>query len=275
LSDDSAADLTLAEILDERAAAKDASDAWLYERDVVQRRRDDIDALRAITKFGGLADWLGSHHASEVLRALIGADPAGLLDTEPDIAEQVIDWGARRRRLNRFQARELAQTLVSILEARHDTIWREQVRRLLAAEDDIADEHPRLFRLAAALAARHLASPEAIADLDDPPAQSRVQIQQAILDGYHAQRSAVVDRQWSSLGWRDRRRVAREEIETEYDERNLLICKACALVYPIPPDGGPFESSCRYCDGTILDWSDRTFIASLAQQLNTVRDAAR
>ncbi len=47
LSDDSAPDLTLAEILAERAAAKVASDAWLYERDVVQRRRNHIEALRS------------------------------------------------------------------------------------------------------------------------------------------------------------------------------------------------------------------------------------
>jgi hypothetical protein len=274
LSDDSAADLTLAEILAERAEAKDASDAWLYEHDVVQRRRDNIAALRTMTQFGALADWLGSDRAGEVLRVLIGTDPVGFLDAEPELAGRAIDWCSRRRRLNRFQARDLAQTLVSTLEARHDAIWREQVRRLLAASDDIADEHPRLCRLAAALAVGHLASPEEIADLDDPPAQSRAQIQQAILGGYHAHRSAAVDQQWSSLGRRDRRRVTREKIETEYDERNLLICETCALVYPLPPDGGSFNSSCRYCDGTILDWSDRAFITNLAQQLNTVRDAA-
>jgi len=55
---DSTADLTLSEILAERAAAKETSEAWLYERAVVQRRRDDIDALRAIARTGDLADLL-------------------------------------------------------------------------------------------------------------------------------------------------------------------------------------------------------------------------
>lgn len=55
LSDGSAPDLTLAEILAERAAAKFASDRWLYERDVVQRQRNMIDALRVLV--GGLI-WL-------------------------------------------------------------------------------------------------------------------------------------------------------------------------------------------------------------------------
>jgi len=55
---DATADLTISEILAERTAAKEASEAWLYERDVVQRRRDDIDALRAIARTGVLADLL-------------------------------------------------------------------------------------------------------------------------------------------------------------------------------------------------------------------------
>ncbi len=104
-------DLTLAESLAERAEAKDVSDAWLYERDVVQRRRDDIGVLRSITQFGALADWLGSDHAREVLRALIGTDTAAFLDQEPDLAAPLIEWFTRRRRLNRFQARDLAQPL--------------------------------------------------------------------------------------------------------------------------------------------------------------------
>jgi hypothetical protein len=88
LVDDSTADLTLPEILAERARAKDASDVWLYERDVVQRRRDDIHALRSVFEFASLSDWLGSDRAAEVLRLLVGTDPAEFLDCEPGLADQ-------------------------------------------------------------------------------------------------------------------------------------------------------------------------------------------
>jgi hypothetical protein len=73
--DTAVADLTLTEILAERASAKDASEAWLYDRDVVQRRRADIEALREITRFYALGDLLDSAAAGEVLPVLVGADP--------------------------------------------------------------------------------------------------------------------------------------------------------------------------------------------------------
>jgi hypothetical protein len=111
LADGSTAGLTLAEILAERAKARDASDIWLYERDVVQRRRDDIEALRSVGRASALADWLGSERAAEMLVVLIDADPAAFMVQDPELAKQVVDWFDRRRRLGRFQAHDLARPL--------------------------------------------------------------------------------------------------------------------------------------------------------------------
>jgi Replication-relaxation len=272
LPDTSIADLTFAEILAERAEAKEASDAWLYERDVVQRRRDDIGILRSITQFGALADWLGSDQDDEVLRAFIGIDPAAFLDTEPHLAAQVIEWFTWRHRLNRFQARDLAQPLVAALEARHDTVWQEQAQLLLAAKDELADIHPRRCRLAATLAAGKLASVDEIAALNDPPNESRAEVQRGILEEYHARRTDAVNEEWSRLGWRERRRNTRDRLEVAYDEQHLLICDTCALVYPMPPTGEPVGSRCGYCDGAILDWPERTSVPVLAHVLNGVQN---
>ena len=272
LPDDSAPDLTFGEILAERAAAKDASDAWLYERDVVQRRRDDIDALRSLAHFTSLPDWLGSDKAAEVLRLLVGADPAGFLDGEPDLAGPAVDWFGRRRKLDRFRAQDLARPLVTALEARHSALWSEQARRVLAARDDIADTHPRLCRLAAILADEHLANLDEIAGLDAPATERRAQIQQAVLGNYHTRRAAFIDDKWSGLGWPDRRRLTREHLEAQYDEQNLLVCGTCALAYPLPPDGESLASPCAHCDGTILDWPDRSMV-SLSERLDMIRKA--
>lgn len=272
LSDTS--DLTLAELLAERREAKEASDSWLYERDVVQRRRDDIDPLRNVARFSMLVNWLGSERACEVLRALIGTDPAEFLDSEPDLAGQVVDWFSRRRRINRFQARDLAQSLVAALEARHVAVWQEQARRLLAAEDDITDVHPRLCRLAATLAAGNLASAEKVTALNDPPAEPRALIQKAILGDYYARLAHAVLVEWSLLGWRDRRRITPKHLDASYDEQHLLICDTCALVYPVPP-ASELIDRCRHCNGALRDWPERATVFPPAQRLDTIQDRLR
>jgi hypothetical protein len=58
IPDDSTADLTLAEILAERHRASEISEAWRYERDVVQRRRDEIGVLHSLTQVATLPDSL-------------------------------------------------------------------------------------------------------------------------------------------------------------------------------------------------------------------------
>ena len=271
LPDTSIADLTFAEILAERAEAKEASDAWLYERDVVQRRRDDIDALRKIALFDSLPDWLGSQRAAEVVRLLIGTDPATILNDEPDLAAQLTEWFTQRRRISRFQARDVAQPFVPNLEARHDDIWREQARHLLTAGTRPAEAHPRLCRLAATLAAGALAGSNEFAVLENLPAESHVEIQRHILGDYHAHRADAVNEKWSRLGRRERRSLTRDQLQSDYDGQHLLICDTCALTYPLPSGGDSVDGRCTYCDGSILSWSDRVKAPSLDQHLQAIR----
>ena len=275
LSDDSAPDLTLAEILAERAAARVASDEWVYERDVVQRRRHTFEAVRVLAEASGLADWLGSERAADALRFLVDGDPAAFVDREPDLAEQIADWYDRRRRVGRFQARDLAKPLVADLEHRHDRIWQRQARRLLAAEADIADEHPRGYRLAVALAECRLVGATLIDALDQPAEQTRAEIQQSILGDYYARRAAAVDQHWSGLGWRDRRHASYEHVEADYDERNLRVCDTCALVYPVPQTDQSLGSRCAPCDGRVVGRSDRDIGPTLAERLNGIRHLVR
>lgn len=57
--------------------------------------------------------------------------------------------------------------------------------RLLATHEQ-APDHPRLYEPAATLAAGRLADPDQIIALDQPPEQTRDQIQNALLGDYHA-----------------------------------------------------------------------------------------
>lgn len=193
------------------------------------------------------------------------------MNQEPDLAEQVADWYDRRRRVGRYQARDLAKPLVADLEHRHERISQHQVRRLLSAEADIADEHPGLLRLAATLAKGRLVDALAITVLEQPAMQSRAEIQQTILGDYTVQRAAAVERQWAALGRRDRCRSSWEEIEADHDDRNLCVCDTCALVYPLPPNGEPISRRCRHCYGTILNWPDRAAVVPFADRLNAIR----
>lgn len=271
LPDASVAEQTLAELLAERHAAKAASDAWLYQRDVVQRRRDDIDELRSIASVTTLADWLGSHQAAEMLRMLVGTDPAAFLDTEPDLARQIVDWCVKRRRVNRFKARDLAQPLIAELEQRHAATWADQARRLLAARDHIAADHPRLHRLATTLAAGNLLSDNDSVCLNAPPAVTHAEIQQEILGGYHARRSSAVQRHWLNLSHRDRRRVGREQLAAAYDAENLLVCDTCELAYPTAMTDDAGTDRCAHCDGTLLEWRERPTSVALDELLAVIR----
>lgn len=148
---------------------------------------------------------------------------------------------------------------------------RQQARRLLAAESDIADEHPRLCRLAATLADGRPVGAAAIALLDRAAEPSRAEIQKSILGDYHARRDAAVERKWTDLGWRDRRRATREHFAAEYDDTHLCICDTCTLVYQRPVDWVEAPRNCDYCGGALLDWNDRAAPRTLAQRANAIR----
>lgn len=268
LPDTSTAELTLAELLTERLDAQKTSQAWLYERDVVQQRKDNISALRAMAQFAGLDEWLGSPKAAEAITVLIGIDPAAFLDNEPDLAGQVLDWYAQRRRLDKFRARALASPLVADLANRYTAIWAEQVHRLLAAQDHIAADQPHLHGLAKTLSRGALASIDEMDLLDTPPATTRAQIQQRLLGDYASSRTAVLDEEWQRYDRRARRHITREQLATAYDDKHLAVCDTCALIYQVDAKT-PFR--CTYCGANLLDWPDRTSVPSLAQRLEALR----
>jgi hypothetical protein len=126
-----AAELTLSELLSERLEAQAESEDWHARHDAAARRRADLDVMQDLRSFAGLADWLDSEHAAEAVRAVVGTDPTVFLDTEPGLAEQIIEWGRNRRRMHRSEAREHARPLVHILEKRHVALWARQAQLLL------------------------------------------------------------------------------------------------------------------------------------------------
>jgi hypothetical protein len=128
---------------------------------------------------------------------------------------------------------------VAKLEARHDALWREQAGRLLTAEDDIVDMHPRIFRLATTLAAGTLAGAAEMAVLDEPPVDSRAEAQRRVLADYQSRQADAVNERWSRLGRRERRRSTRDQLKVSYDDQQLLVCDTCALAYPRQPRARP------------------------------------
>ncbi len=170
-----AAELTLAELLSERLEAQAETADWHAHHDAAAKRRADLEALQDLRSFTALADWLNSEPAAEALQTMIGTDPPAFLDTEPDLAAQVIEWGRNRRRIPRSDAREYARPLVPVLDARHTALWGQQARLLLSSREHLAAAEPWLCRLIATLAAGHLAEDAEIDALHadtDPPATS-------------------------------------------------------------------------------------------------------
>jgi hypothetical protein len=272
LPEAAAAELTLTEILAERVDALVASEKWRRHQETVVRRRADIEALQDVQAFTALADWLGSKLAAEALQTLIGTEPSAFLDSAPDLALRVIDWAEQRRRVDRFTARERARPLVSTLESLHTEMLRDQVRRLLAAEEHLAAGDPRLYRLASTLADGKLVSREEIALLDAPLTRAREDLQRELFGEYLTRRSAVVERKWSGFSRRDRRHITREQLAAAYDDEHLLVCETCQLMYPQDESNVPYVAWCRHCDGTLLDWVDRATITPLPKRLDSIRD---
>jgi len=188
------------------------------------------------------------------------------MNQDPNLAEQVAEWFGRRRRVGRFQARDLAQPLVTALEERHDVMWQQQARRVLAAEADIDDEHPRLCRLAAGLVEGHLVSAAAIAALDQPAEQTRTEIQQRLIGDFIAKRTATITKAWTSLPRRERRRTSVGELTEAYDAEQLLSCESCALVYPIH-GGDADRDHCEFDGGALAEWAQRSVVPPISVRL--------
>jgi hypothetical protein len=263
------AELTLAELLAERVRARTSSEAWFLEQDTVVRRRNALDTLREVGAFSSLGDWFGSEPAAELLRLLIGSDPAGFLDGEPELSSAVVDWFEQRRRLNRFRARDLAQPIVAMLAPRHSEMWASQVRRVLAADAYVADDHPRLHRLVRTLASEHIAPVDDLAELDVAPARTRAEIQTTLLGTYVLERAEAVEREWMGLDRRTRRRVAPDDLTAAYDREHLTSCEGCGLLVPLGPAAD--LGTCTECGGALLSWSEHPERPALTAKLDVLR----
>lgn len=272
LSDVAASEVTLAEILTERLDAHAASQAWRqHQQDVVQRRAD-LDCLQDLQRSAGLADRLGSQRAVQALQTLVGTDPDGFLDAEPELARRIIDWGTANRRLGKLEAREAAAPLVTELEDRHEALWTGQAQALLAAEEHLAAVEPVVCRLAAVLATGALGAAGDLAVLGAPaPAGGRERLQQHAYGDYPQRRAAAAEAEWRALDRRERRQTSPKQLAARYDAEHLLVCDTCRIAVPLPEPDQPFVERCAYCDGTLLDWDQRGQVPSLAARLDTIR----
>ncbi|MGH3714555.1 MAG: replication-relaxation family protein [Micromonosporaceae bacterium] len=267
---DSAAELTLAELLSERVEAQSASEAWHHYNDTVVRRRAEIDKLDTARRLYNLAKYLGSEPAAEVLHHLIGANPGAFLDTEPDLAQQVVDWIRVRRTTNRFQALDHTQPLAATLEARHAAIWEEQARRLLAAHEHLAAAHPNVHQLAEILADCHLAKRYQVEALNTAPTCSHEQLQRDALGNYYQRRDATIDATWRALSWRERRRTSREELAAAHDDEHLLICGTCEIIQ-LTLSADEHAWRCPHCSTDLLTWPKRRQVITLTHRIDMLR----
>jgi hypothetical protein len=266
-----AAELTLAELLSERLDAQVQTEDNDAQRAIAQRR-SDLEVLQELRSLGAMSDWLGSERAAEALKAIIGNDPAGFLDGEPDLAAQILDWGRHWRRIPLSDRRERAKPLIPILEARHTSLWAQQARLLLSSHDHLAAGEPRLCRLIATLADGHLATDAEIAMLRAAPARTRQQLQRDAWGDYPAQRKAAVEARWAALGRRVRRQTSLEQLAAEHNDDHLIICDTCHLVYLNMGPDTLLQRYCPHCDGTIVDWTDRGGIVPLTGRLDEIRE---
>jgi DNA-binding transcriptional ArsR family regulator len=265
-----ATELTLGELLSERLDAQSET-ADRDARDVAARRQADLDVLRELGEVDVLTGWLDSRPAAEALRALIGTDPAAFLDREPDLADQILEWGRHWRRIPQSERREQAKPLVPVLEVRHAALWAQQARLLLASQDHLAAAEPRLCRLVATLADGHLANEIEIAMLRSAPARRRQQLQQDALGDYPAQRQATVEAHWAALNRRARRHISPEHLTDAYDIEHLIVCGTCQIIYLKVGPNTLRQQDCPHCGGAIVDWIDRAGIVPLARRLDGIR----
>jgi hypothetical protein len=274
LPDPGSAELTLTEILTDCQRRLQASDAWHREQETVVRRRADLDALDDLLRFSpaALGEWLGSLQAAAVLLTVASPDPAGFLDGEPDLAQQVVNWGRGRRKVgNKWDARALAEPFVDQFAARYRPLWAGQAERLLAAHEHLAAGTPAVYTLASTLAAGTLANHKEMAVLDTPPGPTHRQLQEAAWGDYLTRRQAAVEAEWRRLGRRTRRTTTLQQLAEQYDTDNLARCPDCLISYPQPTPDGRYLSRCPNCDGDLRDWADRDGITTLAHRLEIIQ----
>jgi transcription initiation factor IIE alpha subunit len=266
-----AAELTLGELLSERLEAQAESEDWYAHHDVAARRRADIEVLQDLRSFTALADWLDSEPAAEALRLIIGTAPATFLDTEPDLAGQVIGWGRNRRRVHRSEAREHARAFIAVLEARHTALWAQQARLLLSSHEHLAAPEPGLCRLIATVAAGHLAENAEIDTLHAAPPRARQQLQHDAYGDYPARRDGAIEAHWAALSRRARRQTSREQLAATHDNEHLIICATCEIIYLKLGPNALLQDRCPHCEGALLDWAARDSMRPLTRRLDDIR----
>ena len=276
LPDPGAAELTMAEILTDCRRRLDESQAWHHTQNTVVRRRDDLDTLDDVLRRAtpaGLGDWLGSEQAAAVLITVAGPDNAAFLDSEPDLARQVIAWGRAQRKVgNKWDARALAEPFVNQLADRYQPLWAAQAQRLLAAGEHLAAGTPAVYTLASTLAAGRLANHKQMAVLDAPAGNSHRQLQEAAWGDYLQRRQASVETTWRRLDRRSRRTTTVQRWAEQYDTDSLVVCPDCLISYPQPEWGATYSERCPHCGGVLRDWPGSDGIIMLATRLQSIRD---
>jgi hypothetical protein len=265
-----ATELTLTELLSERLDAQ-AETVDRDARDAAAQHLADLDVLRELREADVLTDWLDSRRAAEALKALIGADPVAFYDREPDLANQILEWGRHWRRIPQSERRERAQPLIPILEERHAALWAQQARLLLSSYDHLAAAEPRLCRLIAVLADGHLATGAEINMLYTAPTRTRQQLQHDAWGDYPAQRNATIEAHWAALSRRARRHTSREQLAAPIDDEHLILCATCQIIYLKEGPNALLQYRCPHCDGTIIDWTDRASTKPVARRLDDIR----
>ncbi|GAA5187392.1 hypothetical protein GCM10023322_35660 [Rugosimonospora acidiphila] len=262
------ADVTLAELLGHRLAAA----AIARDRVADPDRADQAWWLWRAAVSPRAQEQLADEAATEALRYL-AADPGGLLDMDPELAEQVLAWWAPH---DGRGLRDAPHRLRQLLHERHRQLWIEHARSLLVAAGSATGDDPLLAGIARQLAEGRLLSASQVAQLDRPAGSVRTRVQRAVLGDYEAGRDRAVDAQIQALGWRARRRADRAQLADAYDAARLLVCDTCALVYPRHDDAGAERyiagDGCAHCAvGRLTGYGRATAVPTLARRLDLIR----
>lgn len=260
---------TLVELLADRVAAR----ARAYHHQTVvlarQRREDQVWCLGRAAGYLWLEQRLGGPVMAAVLRRLVGPDPQRLLDAEPELAQQILDWW------NRGTVGDPA-ALVAVLRGRYPQVWAEQARALLAAAHPTAGDDPLLTALAARLAGGQLLDEPLLRLLDRPEPRRREQIQAAQLGDWPTRRDAQIARQLAALGRRERRHADPAALAARLDAEQLLACPTCALRYPWQDESDTEQhrpgEDCPVCGfGRLVHLNQALTVPTLAQHLDVLR----
>jgi hypothetical protein len=108
--------------------------------------------------------------------------------------------------------------------------------------------------------------------LDEPPGQTRAEIQAGVFACYLKHRAERVERDWAGRSRRDRRGITREYLAAEFDAEHLAICETCWLAYPDVGSGETLAWRSRCCDSVLIGLPEAVKPVPLGERLRRVRD---